>query len=206
MDALQHFQHIFVDNQARKTLFLLHGTGGDEHDLLPLVASLRQEYNFVGLKGNVVEQGMARFFWRSAAGVFDQESIRQETKKLAEFVRAWYQKYDLSAEETAFVGYSNGANMILATVFQFPDLLSRAVLLHSMLPFRPPQLQLHGKSFLVTYGEHDQMIPATESLKVIQTLDETGAKVEIIKHSGGHEVRPEEREALVGFLQLMKSL
>jgi phospholipase/carboxylesterase len=199
--ALKHFYHIFVDNKANKTLFLLHGTGGSEHDLIPLVTSLKSKYNFVGLKGNVNEQGLQRFFYRNPAGVFDQESIKEETKKFSEFISAWCKEQGQELADLAFVGFSNGANMILATMFYYPELIHKAVLLHPILPFQPAkELSLAGKELLLTYGEHDEMISAEKSRELIEILNSRGADVQIVHHQGGHRVQREEVEKLVEFL------
>lgn len=200
MSSFDNFQHLYVDNQADKTMFLLHGTGGDERDLLPLVTGLEAKYDFVGLRGNVSEHGMNRFFERRSDGSFVAESIEQETQKLAEFLHAWQKKYSLQSADTAFLGYSNGANMILATLFKYPDLISQAVLLHCMLPFAPQKLDLANKSFLVSYGESDQMIPMMQSLQVVETLHKFSATVRVVSHAGGHEIVREEVEELREFL------
>lgn len=196
----ESFKHIYIDNKASKNLFLLHGTGGSEKDLLPFVKELEGSYNFVGLKGNVSEHGMARFFERNQFGVFDQESIKVETEKLANFLKVWSREYQIRAEDTAFLGYSNGANMILAMLFYYPEMIHKAVILHGKLPFEPEKLDLKGKSFLLTYGEQDQMILASESVKAIHTLKELHAEVEVLKHEGGHEVKRVEVEKMQEFL------
>lgn len=88
-ETLAGFKYIHLDQGVKKYLFLLHGTGGNETDLLPLVGKLKTKYNLVGLRGNVSEQGMLRFFSRTAPGVFDETSIKTETAKLAKFLEAW---------------------------------------------------------------------------------------------------------------------
>ena len=202
MDDLNLFHHVFINNNAPKTLFLLHGTGGDENDLLPLAQNLNDSYNFVGLRGNVSEQGMPSFFTRVGPGVFDQASILQETQKLAKFIEAWYQTYQSSSANTSFLGYSNGANMILATLFNFPQLIDKAVLLHPMLPFTPKSANFTKKAFLITYGETDSMIRPSESLQVIDILKKYQATVEVFSHPGGHEIIPREVNQLEQFLNL----
>jgi phospholipase/carboxylesterase len=200
MSTLTNFHHLFIDNHAPKTLFLLHGTGGDENDLIPLVSNLKEKCNFVGLRGNVSEQGMTRFFKRDEKGVFDQESIKIETKKLAEFLSEWYEKHQARVDDCAFVGYSNGATMILAMAFYFPELISKGVVLHGKLPFEPTKTDLSSRSFLMTYGEEDWMISAEETLKAIEKIKECGAEVKVFAHPGGHEVRREEVYEMVQFL------
>ena len=143
---------------------------------------------------------MARFFARDEKGVFDQESIAQESKKLSAFIRAWNDKHNLKPEDTAFLGYSNGANMITALTLKFPELVTKAVLLHPMLPFEPKALDLSHQQYFVSYGEYDQMIPAAKAKTLIATLEKMGANVEVFHHEGGHEIWPEEVEALKEFL------
>lgn len=199
----KHFHYVYRDNKATRTLFLLHGTGGDEFDLLPLVTPLNHHYNLVGLRGNVNEDGLSRFFARTSSGVFDQDSIKVETQKLTEFTQEWSRAHTQETAHMAFVGYSNGANMILATCFNYPHLVQEAALLHPMLPFVPPQeLSLAGISFLLTYGTNDQMISAAESQQIIELLRKRQANVRVVTHSGGHQVAPEELASLVQFLTL----
>lgn len=201
MDYKDLFKHIYVDNGADKTLFLLHGTGGDEKDLLSLVQGLSLQYNFVGLRGNVTEDGMNRFFVRFADGSFDQESIKTEVEKLHFFVMGWSDDHADSCEEIAFAGYSNGANMILALALSHSDLVGKAVLFHGKLPLVPAEnLKLGGSEFLVTYGEADRMIEPGESLKMIETLKDMGAKVMVYSHEGGHEIVRDEVTAMEQFL------
>jgi phospholipase/carboxylesterase len=198
---VNEFVHISHDRSKSKTLFLLHGTGGNEHDLIPLVEPAAADFNIVGLRGNVLEGGMPRFFARKAMGVFDQDSISTETDKLAAFLSSWYTAESADASQAVFVGYSNGANMILATLFRHPNVIHSAALLHPMLPFDPPAVDLTGKRFLVTHGLQDPMMPPGEADRVIATLQSNGASVESFAHPGGHELTYAEQEALHSFLQ-----
>lgn len=201
MNSLTNFHYRYIDNHVEQTLFLLHGTGGSEDDFLPLVAPLKDEYNFVGLRGNVTEGGLARFFKRTAAGVFDQVNIKTEAKKLADFLAVWYAEHELLPVQTAFVGYSNGANMILATMFLYPELFSTVVLLHPMLPLQLTKKSLTGKKVLLSYGTHDQLIPTAASEEVVLTLKTNGAEVTVVRHEGGHQVQQQEIIKLKEFLR-----
>jgi phospholipase/carboxylesterase len=200
--ALNNFQ--FYESKSssfsRKALFLLHGTGGDETDLVPLIEPMRAEYSVVGLKGNISENGMARFFKRTSFGVFDQESIKTEAAKLKEFVTVWAEQNQVKIKDITWIGYSNGANMILALAFLFPEVVFRAVLLHAMLPFEPKELELSHAQFLLTYGELDPLISTQDSQKVVEVLTSLGADVKSFFHPGGHELRAEEVGALHDFL------
>jgi phospholipase/carboxylesterase len=198
MNALHQFHYVYEDRGEENTLFTFHGTGADELDLMPLTHGLA--YNVVGLRGNVSEQGMLRFFMRFPDGSFDMESIEVETQKLNQFLGAWSETYQIPVEKMAFLGYSNGANMILATLFRYPTRINKAVLLHPMLPFEPDTLDFTEKHFLVTQGKQDQMITFAEGKSVIKTLKDNGAHVETVVHEGGHEIRTEEVEAMQTFL------
>lgn len=197
---MSEFIYIHQNRGQARTLFLLHGTGGDEHDLIPLVEPVSERYNIVGLRGNVSEGGMPRFFARLAMGVFDMASIEAETDKLAAFLSRWYAEHDTDARSATFIGYSNGANMILATLFRHPTVIANAALLHSMLPFEPPQLNLMSKRFLVTSGERDPLMPPGEVQRVIAVLQAGGADVDAFAHPGGHELTHTEQAALLEFL------
>ena len=201
MSPKASFEHVFLDQGQARTLFLLHGTGGSESDLIPLVEPFKDRFNIVGLRGNVSEGGLARFFARAAPGVFDPESIQRETEKLADFLAGWYAEHAMSAKQAAFVGYSNGANMVLATLLRHPEAVQAAALMHPMMPLEPPrELNLAGKRFLVTYGLRDAIVPEGEAERVAAALKAGGAEVEMFGHHGGHEVTQDEVDALHGFL------
>lgn len=200
--ALQHFTYHHAPSTGQKTLFLLHGTGGDQYDLLPLVETLSNEYEVVSLLGNVREHGMPRFFVRNPDGTFDEESIKIEVEKLRDFVLAWCEQSGKNPQDTAFLGYSNGANMIAALAQLHSEVVYLGVLLHGLLPLPEGQvLDLTGRRFLVTYGLNDSMIAPQKSRLLEQTLRQAGAEVEVFTHPGGHELRVEEREKLMEFLR-----
>jgi phospholipase/carboxylesterase len=196
------FHCVYQDNGAARTLVLLHGTGGTEHDLLGIVASLKSSYNFLGLRGNVQENGMNRFFARLGDGVFDKVSIDKEVKKLKKFLGLWGKEHFVKPEDMRYLGFSNGANMILALAFQHPELVQKAVLLHPMLPYQPEQeLDLAGKQFLVSYGETDPMVSAAKSKQLIKALEKWGAIVKAVSHPGEHRVVRVEVEQALEFLK-----
>ena len=201
MRGLNNFVYYQKKGKVNKTWVLLHGTGADEYDLVPLAQSLRDDFGIVSLRGNVSEGGMIRFFERKAMGEFVEESVRQEAKKLAEFIKAFGEENKVGVEELIYLGYSNGANMILALLMTVPELVAEAVLLHPMLPLEERRLELEAKRFFVSYGEADQMISAQESEKVIRFLKKYRGKVDKVAHSGGHEIRPEE---LVGVKEFVR--
>lgn len=200
-DALELFRHYYQDNTQKRTLILLHGTGGDEKDLLPLVKGLEQSWNFLGLRGNVVEAGMNRFFARFSIDTFDEESIQEEAIKLEQFLRAWVEKHKNDCQEVAYLGYSNGGNMIVALALMYPQLVTKAVVLHGLVPMAVREVDLSGSEFLVSCGQNDLMIPTLESQRLVTVLESMKAGVKEVVHEGGHEIQIEELEAIQSFLE-----
>jgi len=195
MSNLDLFHYKVLENKSPQTLFLLHGTGGTEDDLFPLVEPFLETHTIVGLLGNIREHGMARFFERKAEGVFNQESIKTESAKLAEFIKAW------ETTDNIFIGYSNGANIILATMFYYPEVIQKAALFHPMLPFEPStDLDLSGSNILLSWSSVDPIVPIEQSKKVISTLQNYSAKVQTVETSAGHSITPEEVKALHTFI------
>lgn len=203
--SLTYFKHLVRGVSATQAVVLLHGTGGNEYDLLPLVRDVGQQFMIVSLRGNVLEHGMARFFRRLAVGVFDQESIRQEAEKLRLFMDAFSQQYHISIRQCTYLGYSNGANMLLALLFLYPEYVKNAFLLHPMVPFEPKKLDLKGKNIAISYGKEDQLVAAEESERVIAMLQDYGAKMHIFAHDGGHGITPAELEFVETTLALFST-
>src|SRR5690348_13050494 len=133
------FVHVFVPSEKLNspTLLLLHGTGGDERDLLPLGRELWPGAALLGIRGRVLENGMPRFFRRFAEGVFDVEDLKFRTEELAHFIDAASERYDFSKKGLIAVGYSNGANIAASLVLLHPHYLAVAVLFRAMMPFVP---------------------------------------------------------------------
>lgn len=200
-DALGLFRYYYQDNSQKRTLMLLHGTGGDERDLLPLVRGLETSWNFLGLRGNVIEAGMSRFFRRFSIDTFDEASIREESAKLEQFLQAWFEKHNDNCQEVAFLGYSNGGNMIVALALLYPQLVAKGVVLHGLMPMPMSGVDLSGSEFLISYGKNDMLIPPAESEKLIDTLEAMKARVEVVAHQGGHEIQQIEIEAICRFLE-----
>ena len=200
-DDLVLFEHVVIENVTRKTLFLFHGTGGTKNDFLFLNELLGSKYTLVGLMGNVDESGMKRFFKRHAEGVFDVESIQTESAKLDRFITTWTKKHYLNREDMVFLGYSNGANILLSTLFLFPSHFQHMALLHPMLPLEPqPDLDISGKKLFVSYGAGDTMADPKESMRVIDALTEHGAEVASHEYPGGHGISNPEIDDVVTFL------
>jgi len=168
-------------------LLLLHGTGGDENDLLPLGEQLSPGAALLSPRGKVLENGMPRFFRRLAEGVFDLADLKARTLELADFIAAARTAYALA--KPVAVGFSNGANIAASLLLTRPELLAGAVLLRAMLPFEPQAPpDLAGKPVLLLSGSNDQMIPAASSERLIEVLQAAGADLVYKALPTGHNL------------------
>ncbi len=196
-EELAGFEHRFVagSGQEGATLLLLHGTGGNENDLLPLGRELLPGANLLSPRGMVLEHGMPRFFRRLAEGVFDEEDLKLRTKELGGFVEEASKKYRLESSKLFAVGFSNGANIAASLLFSRPDLLRGAVLLRPMVPFEPEALpDLSGVQIFVAAGELDQMVPEEKTERLVELLRDAGAEVQVRWQRTGHGLAREEVE------------
>ncbi|HEX5831515.1 MAG TPA: VOC family protein [Gemmatimonadaceae bacterium] len=178
------------------TLLLLHGTGGDEEDLLPLGRMLLPGAGMLSPRGKVLERGAPRFFRRLAEGVFDQQDLARRTGELADFVDAAAEAYQLERDGIVAVGFSNGANIATSLLLRRPGLLRGAVLLSPMVPFEPEMLpELGGTSLFIGAGRADPMVPMEEVERLAELLRRSGADVTLHWEPGGHGITGEEVEA-----------
>jgi phospholipase/carboxylesterase len=192
------FVHRFEPGREpdRAPLLLLHGTGGDEHDLIPLVERLAPDAAILSPRGKVNEQGLTRFFRRSPNGVWDRDDFEARTLELAGFVRQACAAYRLP--RPIALGYSNGANIAWNLLLKAPDLLAGAVLLRAMLPFDPrPLPDLRGVPVLLIAGTDDELIPVERAGLLAALLGEAGADVSYEALHAGHGLTAQDL-ALVG--------
>ena len=190
------FVHRYVPHKdATRTLLLLHGTGGNEDDLLELGARLDPVANLLSPRGKVLENGMPRFFRRLAMGVFDLPDLRFRTDELAGFVAAAARAYGFDARRVTAVGYSNGANIAASLLLLHPGVLADAVLLRPMVPFVPEKApDLQGVNVLLSAGRLDPIVPPGETERLAVLLREYGAGVTLGWSPQGHELTPAEIE------------
>lgn len=185
------FTHIWrppAGGDAR-TLLLLHGTGGDEQDLVHLADLLAPGLGVLSPRGKVLEQGMPRFFRRLGPGVFDEEDLKVRTHELSEFVTAAAKAYRFDAARVIAVGFSNGANIAAAMLLLGSPAPAAAVLLRAMVPLTPPKLpDLTGRRVLIAAGRRDAMTAADQPAKLESLLREAGADVETHWSMAGHEL------------------
>ena len=186
--------HVFLpadEGVAGPALLLLHGTGGNEHDLLPLRDHLSPGAAVLSVRGTVLENGMPRFFRRVGEGVFDEDDLRRRADDLAEFVLTASAAYRIEERSLVAVGFSNGANIASAMLLRRPGLLAGAVLLAAMVPYaEPPAADLAGTLVVISNGDRDPLIEAGVTQQLAGQLRERGAEVVELPHPGGHQIYP----------------
>lgn len=191
-------EHVFNkgSNPKKPTLLLLHGTGGNEYDLLPLAKQVDAEANVLSVRGNVSENGMPRFFKRLAEGVFDEEDLIFRTKELNEFLDEAALMYEFDRENIMAIGYSNGANIAASLLFHYENTLKGAILHHPMVPRRDIDLpDLSEKSIFIAAGTNDPICLPEESKELLELLEGANATVDIHWEDNGHQLMQTEVSA-----------
>jgi predicted esterase len=190
------FIHEFVPGSSSRTLLLLHGTGGNERDLIPLGRELDPNAALLSPRGKVLENGMPRFFRRLAEGVFDLEDLKYRTNELADFVTAAAQHYGFATDQLVAVGYSNGANIAVSMLLLRPEIMHRATLFRAMVPLIPDTLpNLSSVRVWIGAGDHDPIVPASETKRLVEFLRRAGADVTIRFAKAGHGLTNDDLEA-----------
>ena len=181
------FIHRFAPGTSSRTLLLLHGTGGNENDLLSLGRALDAEASLLSPRGKVLENGMPRFFRRLAEGVFDEEDLIRRTHELADFTEAAAAHYNFDVKKVIGVGYSNGANIAGSILLLRPNVFCGAALLRPMVPLIPERLPaLNGIPVLVSPGNQDPIVPAENARELVALLRRAGADVTVCFENVGH--------------------
>ncbi|AWB46052.1 carboxylesterase [Paenibacillus sp. CAA11] len=197
-------KHIFEKGQDLNapTLVLFHGTGGTERDLLGLGRLISRGSSLLGVRGNVLENGMPRFFRRLAEGVFDEEDLVYRTKEIYDFLGQAAADYELDREKLVAVGYSNGANIIGSLLFHYQDAFRGAILHHPMVPIRGLQLpDLSGIPIFIGAGKNDPLCAPSETEELQKLLEDAGAKVTVHWESFGHQLTQSEAQAAARWYQ-----
>lgn len=191
-------KHIFQKGKdaSKPTFLMLHGTGGTELDLIPLAGKIDEEASFLSVRGNVLENGMPRFFRRLAEGIFDEEDLIFRTKELYEFLEVAAKKYEFDRNNVIAIGYSNGANIAASLLFNYQDALKGAILHHPMVPLRGISLpDLSGTSVFIGAGTNDPICSPLESGELEKMLEQAQAKVHLHWEHNGHQLTIDEIEA-----------
>src|SRR6266516_2744053 len=187
MSLQPDFIHEFAPGTSNRTLLLLHGTGGNERDLIPLARELDSRAALLSPRGKVLENGMPRFFRRVAEGVFDLDDLKKRTNELADFVAAAAQHYGFASDKVVAVGYSNGANIAASMLLLRPKTLRGALLFRAMVPLVPENLpDLPSVCVWIGAGSEDPIIPTSETQRLVELLRSAGADVTIRFARAGH--------------------
>lgn len=204
------FVHKFIPSEGSKdqnslTLLLLHGTGGDETDLIPIARMLEiTNASILSPRGKVMENGMPRYFRRLAEGIFDIEDLKFRTNELAEFVQNASKTYALNLNRIVAIGYSNGANIAASVLLLRPEILSNAILFRPMIPLVPNTLpNLSSKRVLISAGLHDPIVASYQTKDLFDLLEKVGAKVSIQWQNSGHELTQRDIVAARKWLSLL---
>lgn len=183
--------HIFKEgtDSNKPVLLLLHGTGGDENDLLPLAEIVDATASVLSVRGNTLENGMPRFFRRLAEGIFDEEDLIFRTNELNQFLDDAASQYKFDRNNIVAIGYSNGANIAASLLFHYQNALKGAILHHPMVPRRGIQLpNLKDAKVFIAAGTNDPICPQQESVELQQLLEAAGASVQIHWENRGHQL------------------
>lgn len=203
------FIHRFVpadDPASGETLVVLHGTGGDENDLISIGQAIAPGAAILSPRGNVMENGAPRFFKRLAEGVFDPKEVRSRAEELARFVRAATVTYRLDPSRIFAFGYSNGANVASTVMLVEPGIFLGSILLRPMLVYEPTEKRdLTGSSVLISSGRMDPIVPTESVERLAELLQSTGADVTVKWQLAAHNLVPSEVREAADWLSLHRS-
>jgi phospholipase/carboxylesterase len=199
------FQHAYQPGAGPWTLLLLHGTGGDEHDLVPLGRQLAPHAALLSPRGKVLEGRMPRFFRRRASGQLDIPDLIERTDELGEFVGAAAREYGRDPRRIVALGFSNGANIAVSLLLRHPSLLRGAALLRPMLPYEPTATpELTGTSVLIAAGDGDPYSSPEQTRRLAEILAEGGAEVTV--HTAPHAGHNLTQSDLIATARWMQTL
>jgi phospholipase/carboxylesterase len=203
MSAVEAFVHRFEPGSGPVTLLLLHGTGGDQHQLIDLARQLAPEAALLSPRGKVLEDGVAaRFFARRGVGDLDLDDLRVRAAELASWVADACAHYERDAARVIALGYSNGANIAVELLFRHGGLLRGAALLRAMLPYRPAgPLSLAGTAVLIVAGDADPYSSPQQVAELAELLADGGAEVQVARQATGHGLVQGDLDALAAWLR-----
>ncbi len=200
--TVRSFLHRFepASGGTNETLLLLHGTGGNENDLIPVGHAIAPGAALLSPRGPVLEHGMPRFFRRLAEGVFDLPDLHARTSQLAEFLTQASSEYGFDPARVHAVGFSNGANIAASLLLSYPHALASAILLRPMVPFEPESLPaLAGRPVFIAAGEDDPIVPRANSERLADLLRRAGAEVQVTWSGGGHGLGQTDLDACIAW-------
>lgn len=189
--------HLYKKGKGNQgiTFILFHGTGGDEHDLIPYASAIDPTANILSIRGNVTERGMNRYFRRIAEGVFDQEDLAFRTKEMVAFLNMASKDYQFELPKAVLIGYSNGANIIASMALSTDLMFHTTILHHPMVPFRNRSLSLlNQKNVWILAGTNDPLVKTDETHELEQIFLKANANVVLAWFSNGHSLSRDEIE------------
>lgn len=202
-------KHIFKQgtNPDKPVFLLLHGTGGNEHSLVQLAEIIDSEASILSVRGNIMENGMPRFFKRIAEGVFDEEDLIFRTTELNNFLDDAAKEYGFNRQNIIAIGYSNGANIAANLLFQFANALKGAILHHPMVPRRGITLpSLEGTKVFIAAGINDPICPQQESVELKSLLEAANVSVKLHWENHDHQLTMSEVQAAKEWYQQISSV
>ncbi|WP_458746386.1 alpha/beta hydrolase [Candidatus Nitrosocosmicus sp. T] len=177
------------DKPSSLTLLLLHGTGGNEDDLIQVGQMISPSASLLSPRGKVLENGMPRFFKRLAEGVFDLEDLKFRTNELADFVKGASNVYGFDLDKTVAVGFSNGANIAASLLLSYPETIIGAILFRAMIPFIPNNLpDLSNKKVLLSAGTFDPIVSESQTQSLFDILEKSRANATLKWQQSGHNL------------------
>ncbi|MEX2110432.1 MAG: alpha/beta hydrolase [Gemmatimonadaceae bacterium] len=189
------------------TIVVLHGTGGNEDDLIGIAQTVAPGAAVISPRGKVLENGAPRFFRRLAEGVFDPAEVRSRGEELAKFIREAAERYGRDPKRVFALGYSNGANIASTLMLIDPGVIRAAVLLRPMLVFQPEEeTDLTGTSALISAGRVDPLVPTASVEALAQLLEARGTEVTLKWQLGGHNLVPNEVKDAADWFSLQRAL
>ena len=192
--SLAAWPHFFQRGEpGAPVLLTLHGTGGSETEIAALATAIDPRASVLSPRGRVSEGGASRWFRRLREGVFDVDDVIVRAAELAAFITAAREQYGIADAPLIAIGFSNGANIALATTLLHPDVLARAVAFSGMYPFgdRDPIGEadaLAGVQLLLLNGDADPMAPEVSVDELERTATAHGASVTRRTSPGGHGI------------------
>jgi phospholipase/carboxylesterase len=198
-----NFEHVFEQGSNNLTVLVLHGTGGNEHDLVPMAKMVAPNANVLSPRGKILEDGAARFFKRLAEGVFDVEDLKFRTHELADFVSEASSEYKFDSSNIYALGFSNGANIASSLLFLRTEVLAGGAILRGMVPLNLEKGELEklpnltGKKVFLANGTRDPMVPLDNAKKLAEMYKQAGATLT-------HELNPASHGLIQSDLQTMK--
>ncbi|MDY0209793.1 MAG: alpha/beta hydrolase [Acholeplasma sp.] len=193
-------KHIYIKGSNDNTILLLHGTGGDEHDLLQIGKTIDPNANLLSVRGEVNENGQNRFFRRLAVGVLDEQDLKKQSEKLYAFIKEASKNYAFNLDKLSVFGYSNGANIAISLMFMYEKCFKTALLAHPMMPYQRFTIPFQIKSnIFISAGLNDPLVPLDMTQTLMDTFKEKQALVKTHFGNEGHRFSIEALNLMIDF-------